>query len=63
MLIWSLWDLICLKWGWTVNNNMSYAEMFQAAMNEAKREIDRYFKQKIKEYENPPRPFYEDRYP
>ena len=25
-----------------MNNNMSYADMFQAAMNEAKREIDRY---------------------
>lgn len=46
-----------------MNNNMSYADMFQAAMNEAKREIDRYFKQKIKEYENPPHPFYEDPYP
>lgn len=46
-----------------MNNNMSYAEMFQAAMDEAKREIDKYFQQKIKEYENPPHPFYEDRHP
>lgn len=35
-----------------MNNNMSYAEMYQAAMNQTKKEIDQYFDKKVKEFED-----------
>ena len=34
-----------------MNNKMSYADIFQEAMNETKKEIDKYFDQKVKEFE------------